>query len=318
MELKFYSMVMDSSDDVDDDDSTRIADGATRNVTKILMLTQIPTMITTTVQITQKIQTRMLNWKVLVAFSNLTISHSKEGLTSYPASYFPIRSLSAYTNDKDFCPLKEKSTTQTSKTSFSSDFPNPSTNHPKPVIHSSKPSPIQPQNQNNPAKAHFSNGVSRSLSYNKISSLKSSTTSRPPNKTRYSSVLIKLCQSQSRHPLRPKKRYASLKLIHPIHRMTQTHRKKESKNTKPLCSQPTKSTSTSSSNPTQFSISLSIINRCNHRILRGNNPQAASHHSNSNEVVETINVGVNLGFDISGKDRDIASIIGCGDHGDIK
>ncbi|GJU37607.1 hypothetical protein Tco_1185961 [Tanacetum coccineum] len=73
--------------------------------------------------------------------------------------------------------------------------------------------------------------------------------------------------------------------------------------TKPLSSQLIKSTSTSSSNPTQISDSLSMINRCNHRILRGNNPQAAFHHSNSNEVVETINVGVNLGFDISGKDH---------------
>ncbi|GJU73334.1 cytochrome P450 [Tanacetum coccineum] len=82
--------------------------------------------------------------------------------------------------------------------------------HPKPVIHSSGPSPIQPQNQNNPAKAHFSNGLSRSPSHNKISSLKSSTTSRTPNKTRYSSVPITLCQSQSRHPLQRKKRYASL------------------------------------------------------------------------------------------------------------
>ncbi|GJU73344.1 hypothetical protein Tco_1264749 [Tanacetum coccineum] len=136
---------------------------------------------------------------------NMTTSHSEEGSTSHPASYFPIRSLSADTKDKDFCPLKEKSTTQTSKTSFLSDFLKPSTNHPKPVIHSSGPSPIQPQNQNNPAKAHFSNGLSRSPSHNKISSLKSSTTSKPSNKTRYSSVPITLCQSQSRHPLQRKK-----------------------------------------------------------------------------------------------------------------
>ncbi|PWA56095.1 Concanavalin A-like lectin/glucanase, subgroup [Artemisia annua] len=115
-----------------------------------------------------------------------------------------------------------------------------------------------------------------------------------------------------------KKRYASLKLTHPIHGMTQTGRKRESKNNKPLSSLPTKSTSTSSSNPTQISNSSSMINRCNHRILTGNNPQAASHHSNSNEVAETINMGVNLSFDISGKDRDIASIIGSGDHDDIK
>ncbi|PWA64391.1 zinc knuckle CX2CX4HX4C [Artemisia annua] len=231
------------------------------------------------------------------------------------------------TNDKDFCPLIEKSTAQTPKTSLSSDIPKPSAKHSnKPVIHSSGPSPIQPQNQNIPTKPHSPNGPSRSPSHNKISSPKqhhqSSTTSKPCknpiNKTRCLSVPSTSCQSQIRHSLHRKKRYASLKLMHPIHGMTQTGRKRESKNNKPLSSLPTKSTSTSSSNSTQISNSSSMINRCNHRIITGNNPQTASLHSYSNEVAETINVGVNLGFDISGKDRDIASIIGSGDHDDIK
>ncbi|GJS89124.1 putative RNA-directed DNA polymerase, eukaryota, reverse transcriptase zinc-binding domain protein, partial [Tanacetum coccineum] len=91
--------------------------------------------------------------------------------------------------------------------------------------------------------------------------------------------------------------------------------KRNNSTTKPKCSIPSKTTSVSISDPIEHSDSLSKINRCNFRILKNHNsPSNSKQLSESilNEVEETINVGINLGFDMIGKDNDIAIIVGLG------
>ncbi|PWA73278.1 reverse transcriptase domain, Reverse transcriptase zinc-binding domain protein [Artemisia annua] len=88
--------------------------------------------------------------------------------------------------------------------------------------------------------------------------------------------------------------------------------KRKDSTTKPKCSLPSKTTSVSTSDPIEHSDSLSKINRCNFRILKNLNSPSNSNQlseSISNEVEETINVGLNLGFDMLGKDNDIAIIV---------
>lgn len=135
--------------------------------------------------------------------------------------------------------------------------------------------------------------------------------------TRHSSAPSSSSQRHHHQPHLRKKRFASLKLFHPLNIITPSLPKRKDSTSKPICSLPSKTTSVSTSDPIEHSDSLSKINRCNFRILKNLNSPSNSNQlseSISNEVEETINVGINLGFDMLGKDNDIAIIVGSGDH----
>ncbi|PWA67833.1 hypothetical protein CTI12_AA299060 [Artemisia annua] len=112
------------------------------------------------------------------------------------------------------------------------------------------------------------------------------------------------------------KRYSSLKLIDPILGIrrvaTQPRKNQKNKNKKTTnLSQPVPSNSFNHDETVEISDSFSKISRCN---TRNFSKPSVSMDSPSNKVENTILLGKKIGFDIDGKDQEIASIIANGDH----
>ncbi|PWA62832.1 transcription factor MYB44-like protein [Artemisia annua] len=109
-----------------------------------------------------------------------------------------------------------------------------------------------------------------------------------------------------------KKRFASLRLIDPLNGVASQPRIKSTNTLKHKTKdlpQPIKPTSISSN--TAISDSCSLINRCNLRILKKHDTTASS-DAGSLEVNKIINVGNDLGFDMAGKESDVAHALGIG------
>ncbi|GJV32088.1 hypothetical protein Tco_1392488 [Tanacetum coccineum] len=112
------------------------------------------------------------------------------------------------------------------------------------------------------------------------------------------------------------KRYSSLKLIDPIlgirrvSTQPQKNQKKKIKKTT-ILSQPITSNSFNNDETVEISDSFSKINRCN---TRNFSKPSVSMESPSNEVENTIILGKKVGFDMEGKDHEIASVIANGDN----
>ncbi|GJX94347.1 cytochrome P450, partial [Tanacetum coccineum] len=115
--------------------------------------------------------------------------------------------------------------------------------------------------------------------------------------------------SHAKHPQRKKKVQISC-LIDPILRvrgsMTQQRKQKKKNTLMPFSSQPIPSNSSGKSYNEAISDSFPIINRCNIRIL--SKPDVAT-SSESNEVDNTIDVGNEIGFTMTGKNKDIQNIL---------
>ncbi|PWA59349.1 cytochrome P450 [Artemisia annua] len=109
------------------------------------------------------------------------------------------------------------------------------------------------------------------------------------------------------------KRFASLRLIDSLNGIAPQLRKNTNNPPKfkhKKLSQLTKPSSFASSDA--LSDSYSLINRCNLRILSKPNHSASS-NTESMEVNRTINIGNDLGFNMNGKESDVAHALGTGD-----
>ncbi|GKB25107.1 hypothetical protein Tco_0864508 [Tanacetum coccineum] len=236
-------------------------------------------------------------------------SLSKERSSSIPGQ-FPRTNPRVDVPDKLCYPQKDKSTTNNL---LSSTYVKSTTKCLKSTLHPYGPSlnssinptqsPTQPRSPNKPIQTPTNTITSHNDQHTRKHISKNS--SVPPSSS----------QRLHRQPHLRKKRFASLKLFHPLNIIAPSLPKRNNSTTKPKCSIPSKTTSVSISNPIENSDSLSKINGCNFRILKNHNSPSNSKQlfeSILNEVEETINEGINLGFDMIGKDNDIAIIVGSG------
>ncbi|PWA89944.1 cytochrome P450 [Artemisia annua] len=237
--------------------------------------------------------------------------NSHEGSTSSPKDVvndnitLPLSAaMPGIDQDNVFCDLVEKSNDPKLHTCVVEPSPNPNKKYPS-------NSHIHFQSPNNSCPTGSPRRPNDTTSAQNSHNTKSSHKHNPTTHNRGRSLSV---PASSSNPYR-KKRFSSLKMFNPIHRIPQPRKTKKNQPKCKIPSQTSTRVSDSFSAGEGVAESSSLIRRCNFRILTKNSTPS---NLDSSEVGNIIDIGNQLGFDMNNKDADVARILENGDHGDHK